>query len=193
MNHTWPALALLALSCAHAPAASQGPRLSEYYPLAVGNTWSYDVEILGEKDKQKITILSEENGFFKDSAGTELTVDAYGIRDQKRYLLRGPVEVGTKWNNVVSVSAYEQYQIVEAGQDCDSPAGAFHGCVVVECHTKIEGDKTMVLTLTFAPNVGIVNLSTTLEASGKQIPQTHLTLTSYTVQPAAKPAPSPAR
>jgi hypothetical protein len=184
-------LGLLLVACAHAETKPSGPALADYYPLAVGNTWTYDVEMLGAKQPQEISITGQDNGMFKDSAGNELTMDAFGIRDQKRYLLRVPIEVGTKWNNVVSVSSFEQYQIIEAGQDCSAPAGQFHECVVVEGRNKIEGDKTLILTLTFAPKVGIVSVVTELQAEGKQIPQTKLLLTKYDVKPSA-PAPAPA-
>jgi hypothetical protein len=190
------ALAVLAVNltgCAHTPAKPEGPSVGTYYPLAVGNSWTYQVKILGESDTKTISITGEENGMFKDSAGNEMTVDAYGVRDQKRYLLRVPLEVGTKWNNVVSVSSYEQYQIIEAGQDCSSPAGQFHDCVTVESRNKADGDKTLVDTLTFAPNVGIVSVATLLDADGKQIPQARLELTAYTVQPAKPAASAPAR
>lgn len=173
----------LVSACAHAPVKAEGPGLASYYPLNVGNSWTYEVDMLGSKQSQQISIVGEENGTFKDSAGNELTIDTFGIRDQKRYLLRAPLEVGTKWNNVVSVSSYEQYQIIEAGQDCVSPAGTFHDCMVVEGKNRIEGDKTLVLTLTFAPNVGITSVVTQLEADGKHIPQTKLQLTAFTVKP----------
>ncbi len=70
-----------------------------------------------------VKILKEEDGFFQDSQGGQLMVDSFGIRDQKRYLLRGPVESGRTWTNVVSVSSTEHYQILQAGFPCQAPAG----------------------------------------------------------------------
>ncbi len=175
--------ALLIVSCAHAPTVAEGPPVSDYYPLAVGNSWTYDVTMLGAKQQQKISIDKEEKGQFYDSAGNELSQDAFGVRDQKRYLLRAPLEVGTKWNNVVSVSSYEQYQIIEAGQNCDAPAGQFTGCIVVEGRNRIEGDKTLILTLTFAPKVGIIRVVTELDADGEEVPQARLELTAFEVKP----------
>ena len=178
-------LLLLCFACAHAPETKGGAATSpiaDYYPLAVGNTWSYQVELLGAPpEDHDITITKEEQGRFTDSTGNTLMIDAYGIRDAKRYLLRTPLEVGTKWNNVVSVSSYEQYMIVEAGQACDVPAGAFKNCVVVESRNKAEGEKVLINTLTFAPKVGLVRIATVLEAEGKRIPQVKLELTKYQV------------
>jgi hypothetical protein len=65
--------------------------------------------------------------------------------------------------------------------------------VTVESRNKADGDKTLVDTLTFAPNVGIVSVATLLDADGKQIPQARLELTAYTVQPAKPAASAPAR
>lgn len=173
----------LLLACAHSKEerVREIRQMAEYYPLAVGNSWTYDIEFLGQKDKQEISIVKEEKGRFTDSAGNVLLVDTYGIRDEKRYLLRTPLEVGTKWNNVVSVSSYEQYQIVEAGQDCVVPAGTFKNCVVVESRNKSDGEKTLVNTLTFAPRVGLVRIATVLDSEGKRIPQTRLELTRFKV------------
>jgi len=186
-------LLLLCLACAHGPETRGGGAVAspvaDYYPLAVGNSWSYQVELLGAPpEAHDITITKEEQGKFTDSTGNVLMVDTYGIRDAKRYLLRTPLEVGTKWNNVVSVSSYEQYQIIEAGQDCDVPAGAFKNCVVVESRNKAEGEKVLINTLTFAPKVGLVRVATVLEAEGKRIPQVKLELTKYQVGAGAQPA-----
>ncbi len=178
----------LLLACAHTgsgPKGSVSP-VADYYPLAVGNTWSYEGTMLGGPAKFDISITGEDQGKFTDSQTNVLRVDNYGVRDEKRYLLRTPLEVGTKWNNVVSISSYEQYAIIEAGQACDSPAGSFKGCVVVESRNKDEGERLLVATLTFAPKVGLVRIETVLEESGKRIPQSRIELVKYQLAPAAK-------
>ena len=132
----------------------------------------------------------EENGVFEDSTGNQLFADAFGVRDQKRYLLRDPVQVGTEWSNVVSVSSVEKYKIVAADTACDCPAGQFKGCAVVESSNRIEEGKTLINELTFAPKVGLIRVSTLLENRGNKLPQSTLVLTHYTVQGAA-PAAAP--
>ena len=197
----WWCVLLLGVGCAHSQASSSKKPgtspVAEYYPLAVGNTWSYEVQLLGgPTEKHDISITKEEKGRFTDSTGNVLMVDSYGIRDEKRYLLRTPLEVGTKWNNVVSVSSYEQYAIVEAGQACEAPAGKFTNCVVVESRNKGDGEKVLVNTLTFAPKVGLLRVATALEADGRRIPQAKLELVSFQVgakPSAADPAPAPTR
>lgn len=196
----WWCVVLLVVGCAHSQAASSKKpgtsKVAEYYPLAVGNTWSYQVQLLGAPpEKHDISITKEEKGRFTDSTGNVLLIDSYGIRDEKRYLLRTPLEVGTKWNNVVSVSSYEQYTIVEAGQDCEAPAGRFQNCIVVESRNKGDGERVLVNALTFAPKVGLIRVATTLEHDGKRIPQAKLELLGFQVgqgtpRPAEAPAPT---
>ncbi|MEW5737506.1 MAG: hypothetical protein AB1938_01200 [Myxococcota bacterium] len=163
--------------------ATLGPSARNFYPLAVGTRWSYEVNLLGEKRSIDVAIDKlTPDGFALDSTGAQLLIDAYGVRDQKRYLLRNPIEAGTKWTNVVSVSSVEHYEILAADQPCDAPAGAWKGCVIVESRNKVEEGKVLVNEMTFAPGVGIVRLSTVLEANGRKIPQSTLALTRF--QPA---------
>ncbi len=173
--------------------AIAGTPAKEFYPLAVGNTWSYQVQLLGQKQEMEVKVLKEENGVFEDSTGNQLFADAFGVRDQKRYLLRDPVQIGTEWSNVVSVSSVEHYKIVAAGVACDCPAGQFQGCAVVESTNRIEEGKVLVNELTFAPKIGLIRVSTLLENKGNKLPQSTLVLTKYQVQGAPAPAPAPAK
>jgi hypothetical protein len=154
-----------------------------YYPLAVGNQWTYLVN--GREDKPVDVKVLEENaeGYFVDNQGGQLKVDAFGVRDPKRYLLRGPLEVGRSWNNVVSVSSTERYQIVQAGVPCESPAGSFQNCVQVEARNRVDQGTTIVAAWTYAPGVGMVRMEMSAERNGQRVPQTSLQLKSYRVKP----------
>jgi hypothetical protein len=172
--------------CASTPApVEEKPRdsaqLGDYYPLAVGNQWSYRINNRGDKTVE-VKILKEEEGFFHDSQGGQLMVDSFGIRDQKRYLLRGPVEPGRTWTNVVSVSSTERYEILQSGVTCEAPAGVFQNCVQVEGRNRVDADTTLINTFTFAPGVGLVRIQVEAERAGQRIPQTWLELTSYQVK-----------
>lgn len=164
-----------------------GTPAKDFYPLAVGNSWAYQVQQLGAKDTIEVKILKEDNGVFEDSTGAQLFTDAFGVRDQKRYLLRDPVDVGTEWSNVVSVSSVERYKIVATHISCDAPAGHFEDCAVVESTNRVAEGKALVNELTFAPKVGLVRISTLLLNGDQKIPQSTLELTKYTV--AGAPAP----
>ncbi len=190
----WLFAVVVLAGCATAKAPVEGPKAeraaAEFYPLGVGNAWTYEVNLLGEKRSVEVKLLREAGGYVEDSTGAQLSVDAYGVRDQKRYLLRNPVQAGTKWTNVVSVSSVEHYEIIGAGQPCDSPAGQFEGCAVVESKNRVQEGRVLVNEMTFAPGVGLVRVSTVLEANGKRIPQSTLVLTAYSV---GKGASAPAR
>jgi hypothetical protein len=156
--------------------------LGAYYPLAVGNRWTYRVN--GRPDKTvAVEVLREEEGFFHDSQGGQLTVDAYGIRDRKRYLLRAPLSEGSGWTNVVSVSSTERYRILQVGVPCQVPAGSFNNCVRVEGRNRVDANTTLVNGFTFAEGVGLVRVEVSAERSnGERLPQTWLELASYQVK-----------
>jgi hypothetical protein len=166
----------------------KGAAASEYYPLTVGNSWTYHVKALGEEREQTITIQGEDNGFLKDNAGNELTADAYGVRDKLRYLLREPVEPGTHWTNVVSASSIEDYKIVSV-ESCTVAAGHFERCAIVESRNKADPKHTLVNTFTFAQGVGIVRIETELHTGQDRIPQVRLELQKYSLAP--KPGETP--
>ncbi len=161
-----------------APVAA-GPRAADYYPMLVGTRWTYAISMLGQTSEQQLSLVRAENGQVEDSTGAQFIVDGYGLRDQKRYLLRDPLEVGTKWNNVVSPSAVEHFEIVGVRQPCDAKVGPQDGCVIVEMKTRIDQDKQLLIETTYGPGTGIVRQTTTLENKGARIPQTRLELVGF--------------
>ena len=104
-------LCVLVLAACATPTRATAPTKPEvtaadYYPLAIGVTWSYEVRLLGATRMIDVTTLRKNgDGFVEDSTGAQFLVDGFGVRDQKRYLLRNPIAAGTKWTNVVSVSS----------------------------------------------------------------------------------------
>ncbi|WP_309890662.1 hypothetical protein [Archangium sp.] len=164
------------------PESRPSTSLGDYYPLAVGNRWTYRVN--GREDKTvDVEILKEEEGYFHDNQGGQLTVDGFGVRDRKRYLLRGPLSDGNSWTNVVSVSSTERYRILQAGVPCEAPAGAFAHCVRVEARNRVDASTTLINALTFAEGVGLVRIEVSAEkANGERLPQTWLELASFKLQ-----------
>ena len=141
--------------------------------------------MLGEKRKLPVSIVKVVDGLAEDSTGARMLADAWGVRDERRYLLRNPIETGTRWNNVVSPSSVENYEIISTEQPCDAPAGHWDGCVIVESRNRIDATKTLVNEITLAPGVGIVRMATTLEDQGKRLPQSQLTLLKFAAAGAA--------
>jgi hypothetical protein len=181
MRLTLLALALLA-GCAHVPPPAPPPDPAKFYPLSVGNRWSYDQQFLGSVRQLEVAIVDETNGFFQDNSGQKLTFDSHGLRDDKRYLLRSPLVVGRTWTNVVSVSSTEYYKVLEVGGECEAPAGKFSGCVRVESRNRQDPRTTLVNEMTFAPGVGLVRVKVIAETGQKRLPQTELTLRDYSLK-----------
>jgi hypothetical protein len=157
--------------------------LSAYYPLAVGNEWTYRIN--GRSDKTVLVrITQQEEGYFLDNQGGRLTVDGFGVRDLKRYLLRGPLTPGNQWTNVVSVSSTERYRILQADVPCQTEAGAFAACVRVEASNRVDAETTLINAFTFARGVGLVrvDVSVARKSTGERVPQTTLELASYKLQ-----------
>jgi len=164
------------------PAAPPPPQrtAADFFALWVGTQWEYEVELLGAKKTSEVTLLKQNReGYFEDSTGAMFLVDAFGVRDQKRYLLRNPIAVGTSWTNVVSASSVEHYEIIGVEQPCGTRGGRWDACVTVESRNRIEEDKALVNQYTLAPGVGIVTLGTLLETGGRRIPQAHLELVRF--------------
>ena len=162
---------------------AQAQDLSAYYPLAVGNEWTYRIN--GREDKTvAVRITQEQEGYYLDTQGGQLTVDTFGVRDRKRYLLRGPLTDGNQWTNVVSVSSTERYRILQADVPCQTQAGAFASCVRVEASNRVDAETTLINALTFARGVGLVRLelSVAKSSTGERVPQTSLELASYKLQ-----------
>ena len=176
-----------------AEAGGGADAVAAYYPLAVGNRWTY--EEAATKARRDVVVEREQDGVFFDNQGGQLSVDGYGLRDQRRYLLRAPLEAGKGWSSVASVSAIERYRVVEAGAPCETKAGRFERCVVVEGSMRADPRSALVVQWTFARDVGIVRLRTFREtADGTGAPasralQTEAQLVDYALAPGAKERP----
>ena len=74
----------------------------DFYPLAVGNAWTYRSSP-GEETRT-ISIIREEEGFFIDNntPPSRLQTRSTGVYDGDRFLLEEPLEVGHKWLAVPS-------------------------------------------------------------------------------------------
>jgi hypothetical protein len=190
-------LSALAAAAWSAGCATPGPQKptkaalepSAYYPLAVGNSWTYTANLLGDRTQKTVSITSQEFGYYVDDQNGRLKVDAFGLRDDKRYLLREPLEVGKTWTSVVSVQSVERSRVVEVDELVNVPAGTFEHCVTVENRNFQDKDSSLLLRTTFAPHVGIIRIQTVRETEEKVIPQSEVELVSYKVQPPKDQAP----
>jgi hypothetical protein len=186
-------LLALALGCAGAPAqpatapAAAPDAIAPYYPLAVGNSWTFTDEspaLPAERRgaTRQVTILERtKDGFFKDSERGELRIDGGCLHDRLRRLLCAPVEKGARWSSVVSVSSTERFEIAGVGEKVATPAGTFDGCVRVRATNRAAAGTESVLEITYAPRVGPVRLETFAVVNGQVSPQVRAVLKAYQV------------
>lgn len=192
----WCWLILLGIEgCAHLrthnDARDKG--LTAYYPLSTGNSWTYQTSFQGQPQTDlTVSIVKEEKGYFIDNGPTpsHLRFDAEGLRDGMiRYLLRRPVKTGTKWMSVVDVRTVEHYEILSTNETVKVPAGSFRDCVVVRMQVNINETRSMENQMTFAPDVGMIEIQTTFKDGLKRIPQAHMALKSFQLKTAVKQSP----
>jgi hypothetical protein len=175
-----PIVALLLCSCA-ASSKPSGPKLSaqDYAPYAVGSSWTYAINYLGQKGEQTITIVKEEEGYFVDDQQGKFRHTDEGLRDPARYLIRHPIEEGNEWKVILSASSVEHYRITSVGQPCESNAGRFEDCLVVESRNRHSDKMTLLATFVWARGIGLVKIDTESEIGGKRVPQTNRSLVHY--------------
>jgi hypothetical protein len=143
---------------------SSGSPLERYFPLVEGTLFFYDVETLSDHPSNgalsaRVNRLSATSGMFKIGATTQkITYEPDGVvaTDQggeRTYLLKAPLEKGTKWLGEHGGAV----EIVDADAVVSVTAGSFTGCVVT--HETRGGDVPKDVTTTYCPDVGIVELS----------------------------------
>ncbi|HVP60201.1 MAG TPA: hypothetical protein VMT11_06565 [Myxococcaceae bacterium] len=193
----WAVLAAGLLGCAHGsapppaatPSADSAPaaRMAEsarYFPLAVGNRWTYEATYLGEKSTRRVEVVAFRDGSYVDRDGRALRADKEGIRDQVRYLLHEPLTAGATWTSVVAPGSAEHYRVLSVRTPCQVPAGRFTDCVEVESRTLADPAtpaRLLVNRVTFAAGVGIVQVRTALEEGTRSAPTAELLLTAFEV------------
>jgi len=176
--------ALALVACAHrppAPAVSLAP--ADYFPLAVGNTWTFLDRSAGDAAAARRTVRivqRDGQGYFVDDQRGALRADPDCLHDRKRRLLCRPIEAGKSWLSVVGPSTTERYQIAGVGEAVTVPAGSFEGCVRVRSQVRA-GKLDQVAELTYAPGVGLVKLETFVVVDGVAHPQIRGELESYRI------------
>ncbi|HVI94410.1 MAG TPA: hypothetical protein VM753_10410 [Anaeromyxobacter sp.] len=183
------ALAALALSlgCAHRAAAPPPADVAAYFPLAVGNEWTYADESPAVRPdspgvQRTVRIVARtKDGYFRDTERGELRADGGCLHDRLRRLLCGPVAQGTRWSSVVSASSTERFEIASVGEEVLTPAGRFGGCVRVRAHNRANAATDYVIETTYAPGVGPVKLETFAVVDGVVQAQVRAVLRAYRI------------
>ncbi|MGC3998382.1 MAG: hypothetical protein QM767_13265 [Anaeromyxobacter sp.] len=173
------------------PARGDGLGPAEFWPLAVGNEWSYvdqSPAIPAARGKVHTVRVIERmaDGYYRDDQRAELRVDGDCVHDRQRRLLCRPLAEGNAWSSVVSVSSVERFEIAAVNETVEVPAGRFEGCVRVRSHNRASPTTDHILEITYAPLVGPVRIETFVVVDGRVTPQSRNLLQSYKVAPVGR-------
>jgi hypothetical protein len=132
---------------------------ADYYPLATGWKWAYDVEKDGLNILATYAVLERNGDVAVVQAGDErlsYAITAEGIAQKESeavgdYIIKNPVRLGAEWP---VVSGRAKIVAVDKQVSLD-PAGQFSGCIVVEV---TRTDPVRIARTTYAPGVGWVAL-----------------------------------
>jgi hypothetical protein len=198
--HRGPALLLCAAlaACSHAspdavvrPASAPGQDPTAYFPLAVGNEWTWldrSPQVGAGTPKQRTVriVALDADGYFVDDARGALKVAHGCIQDRVRRILCAPFEVDRSWSSIVSETSTERYQIAATGLTAVVPAGTFEGCILVRARNRAGANAEVILETTYAPGVGPVRLETFALVDGRTVPQVRAELASHRTERASR-------
>jgi len=180
---------VLFLSCSSDKKTDRPPHTSDYkqsalkyFPLNVGNKWTYKVNYFGSAGTIDVQITGTDGEWFLDSRGGKMMADRRGIRDADRYLLMFPLQ-REQWISIVDTKTREIRKTVGVDETVKVPAGTFEGTIKVHTLVELPGGKVLHSFHFFAANVGIVKIETAVEdlKEGKVVPQTVTELISYLI------------
>jgi hypothetical protein len=180
------ALAVLALGCATSGSKPAGERprsdlkAADYYPLAVGWKWAYDLEKDGQKILAVYSVLERIGDTVIVQSGDErltyaVTPEGIAQRDGGAigdYVIKNPLAEGASW-----AVAGGTARIASTSQELTVAAGRFTGCVVVEV---TRSDPARVARTTFAPEVGPVALELQVQEGDRFVTATRASLRAVT-------------
>jgi hypothetical protein len=184
-------VALVACACAGAPTLpppSAPPTPADFFPLAVGNSWTFLDRSAQQPTAAHHTIRivkRDSDGYFVDDQQNAIRADDDCLHDRERRLLCRPIQAGTAWSSVVSPSVTERYRIAGTGEKVTVPAGTFTGCVRVRSQARVSGVE-QIAELTYAPGVGLIRLETFSVTDGVAAPQIRGELESFRLVTASK-------
>jgi hypothetical protein len=153
---------------------------ADYYPLAEGWKWAYDLEKDGDKMLAVYAVTERNADGATIQAGTErldyavtpegiAQSDSGGVGD---YVLKNPLTKGATWP-VAGGTAL----VVSTTEEVTVDAGHFYDCAVVEV---TRTDPPRLARTTFAPDVGPIAIELQVQEGGKYVVKTRARLRSVT-------------
>jgi hypothetical protein len=179
-------LALFAGACASSgspggSAVRKNLTAADYYPLASGWKWAYDVEKDGTNILATYVVLERTGDVAAVQAGDErltyaVTADGVAQKDDGAigdYVIKNPITLGAEWpvaGGRAKIVAIDQVITLD-------PAGRFDGCVVVEV---TRTDPVRIVRTTYAPDVGPVALELQVQDGQRFVTSTRARLRAVT-------------
>ncbi|MDP2344541.1 MAG: hypothetical protein Q8O67_26550 [Deltaproteobacteria bacterium] len=149
----------LAGGCATTSNSGGGDKAGDYFPLAVGNRWTYRI-VPGPPEPQQVQILRrDDDGFFVDDRGGRLAPRSDGVFDGQRFLLQEPLAVDHTWTALPRKQAPETYRITATDAVVTVPAGTFSPCVEVRGEQPTPPGAPagkLLISWTYAKGVGLI-------------------------------------
>lgn len=178
--------ALMVAGCATGGTGASGhvPRTgltaADYYPLAEGWKWAYDLEKDGQKILAIYSVMERTTEGATILAGTEkisyavtaagvAQMDSRGVGD---FIIKNPLSKGATWP-VAGGTA----RVVSTTDEITVDAGHFFDCAVVEVTRE---DPPRLARTIFAPDVGPVSIEVQVQENGKFVVTTRALLRSVT-------------
>src|SRR5437868_7352617 len=97
-----------------------------YYPLAVGNSWTYRVTDGSGAHQDTIQIVGRDGPWFIDDHRGRIRIDPEGVRDADRYLLHSPLKPGARWSAVENL-VVQRFEVTGTDAKVETKAGGFSG------------------------------------------------------------------
>jgi hypothetical protein len=146
--------------------ARTGLHAADYYPLAEGWKWAYDLEKDGDKilavysvlertPTQAVVMAGMERLSYAITADGIAQAESEGIGD---YVLKDPMKVGATWT-VAGGTA----KVISTTEEVTVEAGHFFDCAIVEV---TRSDPARIARTTFAPDIGPVALEFQVQQEG---------------------------
>src|SRR5690606_28267787 len=136
--------------------------LERYYPLAVGNSWTYETRFGKRVERNTVTITGKEGGYFVDDSRGQLAFDAEGLREPTRYLIRRPIRRGASCKSIVDGGRSNRFEMVDTEARVAVPAGTFHDVLVVKSRDDSVPGGEMERVSSYAPGVGLIRVEHTM-------------------------------
>ena len=162
------------------PAEQAGVDPSLYYPLAIGNSWTY--EFMPGARRETIQIVGRDGPWFLDDHRGRVRTDADGVRDADQYLLHAPLTQGAHWTAVQNL-VVQHFTVTSIDATVKTRAGTFNNCVVVRNESPLaQNGGKFVTEWTYAPHIGLVQVRTQTISPRGTHDQSRLDLVAYRVQ-----------